>query len=746
MAAVVNFLLAGFTNNSGQPLNGGLVYTYSAGTTTPKATYTDNLGVTPEANPVVLDSNGRKQIYGIGSYKFVVKDSSGTLLYTFDNLFFGNEVGVNFLGTTSGSGNTYTATPSPALSSYVDGNLYTFQADKTNTGTATLNISAIGAKTVSTTAGEITAGFTYTVRYSSGSDVFRIVNPSPGYATTQAEISALNTAGVPIYVKQNITLTGGLTLTAPLIIQKGGKITTGSFTLAVNGEFQTGAFQCFDTSGGGAVTFGTAANIELLPEWWGAVRDGSTDDTTAIQKALTAGTGRTIRLLGGTYKITSALSMTANSRLLGMGYQKTVMYQATANTSQVNVNNDNEVAYIKWTGTGALSTLGNEVIFFDPTGAGLIGKRCWVHHNYFDNTISTSGIGGNYMIDVWLEDNIIDYGVQGEHGIYISGNSTRVYVRGNTFNRTGTPAVASCRALHLKGATNLIIQGNYFYGSWDSYAIISNTLTGSNITIDGNFFNLSNTSNLKVIATGQGSQDDGFIISNNYIIGGVYGIWCQSKNTLIHGNYIQGTGQRGIELDGTTYDVSGVTVSNNMLYNCVEGIRYQAADDYYNIDGNSITGGAASAGIGLYITSGSVNGIVQNNVVNGMSGGNYSFSVVPTLSNNWTSSGLYRGAATGIAGAGTIISDATVLSNLFNKVTSGAGNSGVKLWAAPSIPVYVWNTSGATIKIWPDNASSAINGGSAGAAISLTTGRMAVCIRTGSTTWLILDFAVTQSS
>ena len=57
-------------DNSGRyvPLVGGLVYTYQAGTTTPKATYTDSTGVTAQSNPVVLDSRGEASIWlGAGS-------------------------------------------------------------------------------------------------------------------------------------------------------------------------------------------------------------------------------------------------------------------------------------------------------------------------------------------------------------------------------------------------------------------------------------------------------------------------------------------------------------------------------------------------------------------------------------------------------------------------------------------------------------------------------------------------------
>ena len=48
-----------FLDNNGNPLAGGLLYTYAAGTTTPQATYTTAAGNVANANPIVLDSAGR---------------------------------------------------------------------------------------------------------------------------------------------------------------------------------------------------------------------------------------------------------------------------------------------------------------------------------------------------------------------------------------------------------------------------------------------------------------------------------------------------------------------------------------------------------------------------------------------------------------------------------------------------------------------------------------------------------------
>jgi Pectate lyase superfamily protein len=287
MAVIVEFLLSGFTDNSGQPLNGGKVYSYQAGTNTPKSLYTDVSGATAETNPVVLDSNGRKQVYASGAYKLVVKTSAEATLYTFDNLYFGDDVGPTFLGTTSGAANLYVAAPTPAVSSYVDGATFIFQAHQTNTGSSTLNINSLGAKTISVIAGQIQSGNTYLARYKASTDSFVIVNPDPGYATTHAEMSALNTAGVEIVVRQAITLTANLTLTAPLRIEKNGSIVTAGFTLTINGPFEAGLYQVFDAASA-QVVFGKGSVDEVYPQWWGAVTDDSTDCTAAINKAIVA--------------------------------------------------------------------------------------------------------------------------------------------------------------------------------------------------------------------------------------------------------------------------------------------------------------------------------------------------------------------------------------------------------------------------------------------------------------------------
>lgn len=74
-------------DSNGDPLAGGKLYSYAAGTSTPQVTYTDQGGGTPNANPVVLDANGEANVWmSASSYKFVLKDASDVTQWTIDNV------------------------------------------------------------------------------------------------------------------------------------------------------------------------------------------------------------------------------------------------------------------------------------------------------------------------------------------------------------------------------------------------------------------------------------------------------------------------------------------------------------------------------------------------------------------------------------------------------------------------------------------------------------------------------------
>ena len=76
-----------FFDLNGDPLAGGLLYTYAAGTTTPLATYTDSTGLIANTNPIVLDSRGEANVWlGTESYKLALYTSTSVLIWTVDNI------------------------------------------------------------------------------------------------------------------------------------------------------------------------------------------------------------------------------------------------------------------------------------------------------------------------------------------------------------------------------------------------------------------------------------------------------------------------------------------------------------------------------------------------------------------------------------------------------------------------------------------------------------------------------------
>jgi hypothetical protein len=80
-------------DNDGEPLAGGKVYTYAAGTTTDKVTYTDADETAQNTNPIILDSAGRANIWlDEGAYKFVITDSNDVVIRTVDD-FTGDAAG-----------------------------------------------------------------------------------------------------------------------------------------------------------------------------------------------------------------------------------------------------------------------------------------------------------------------------------------------------------------------------------------------------------------------------------------------------------------------------------------------------------------------------------------------------------------------------------------------------------------------------------------------------------------------------
>ena len=186
---------AQFFDDNGDPLSGGKIFTYAAGTTTPKATFTDFTGATPQANPIILDAAGRPPFevwltYG-DSYKFILKDSNDTLVGTFDNIDGIPPVNINLVrlyGSTSG----YVELRAPAVAG---ANVVTFPA-ATGTVALTANPTFTGTTAVATltASGNITGSKTISGRLLSASQTVNIDQYLYMSGTGQAKLPVGSTA------------------------------------------------------------------------------------------------------------------------------------------------------------------------------------------------------------------------------------------------------------------------------------------------------------------------------------------------------------------------------------------------------------------------------------------------------------------------------------------------------------------------------------------------------------------------
>jgi hypothetical protein len=192
--------------SDGAPLVGGKIYTYSAGTTTPLATYTDAGGLTANTNPIILNSLGQANIWlGTGSYKFSVYTSADVLLYTVDNI----SAPIDSAGLA-----TALATPPPIGGTTPNTGAFTTLAATTGTIT-TVNATTVNATTVnattSTTTGVTTTG---TLTFSGGGSLTQPPESGIQPITASVASNALTVTLNPTTLDfRSATLTSGTVVT-----------------------------------------------------------------------------------------------------------------------------------------------------------------------------------------------------------------------------------------------------------------------------------------------------------------------------------------------------------------------------------------------------------------------------------------------------------------------------------------------------------------------------------------------------
>jgi hypothetical protein len=238
-----------YTDSAGDPLSGGLLYTYAAGTSTPLATYSDQAGTTPNANPVVLDARGEATVFwSESSYKVVLHDEADAPIWTQDNI--GPEA-----------------------------------------------ITATGADTARTQADWQGAVKGWRSPAEWGNHA-ALTGAHLASAAAQAA-----TDGVGLLIAHPVTISTAIDLgTVPVRVEGRGKfVRGGSATLTGTGPLTAPIGQIFEGWSAG-LTFGWKVDA-VHPRWWGALADGVQDDRAAIQAAFDAAPAEGVVKLAVGHKI-----------------------------------------------------------------------------------------------------------------------------------------------------------------------------------------------------------------------------------------------------------------------------------------------------------------------------------------------------------------------------------------------------------------------------------------------------------
>jgi hypothetical protein len=237
-------------------------------------------------------------------------------------------------------------------------------------------------------------------------------------AATACPGGITTTPGKQYAIKTTTTISAPVNFVDPP--SGGAFLVSNSAVLTLNGTVTAPVRQIFAISGGGTVRLGAATPVDYA-EWFGAARDNSTDDVTAINYALAAKSGGgTTQLLAGTYKVTTAI-------IIPTSYQKLVGNQLINTT----INSTSTTADIIAPTQDSAANCG---------GTAVSGHWITIEHlTVARNTGSTQGKGINltnqcapYVHEVHVVNNVTD--------IYISGSAhpkiERVHVNGSLVNST----------------------------------------------------------------------------------------------------------------------------------------------------------------------------------------------------------------------------------------------------------------------------------------------------------------------
>jgi parallel beta-helix repeat protein len=559
---------AQFFDNNGNPLSGGKIYTYAAGTTTPSPTFTSSGGGTPHTNPIILDAAGRVpggEIWltdGL-QYKFLLKTSTDIQIGSYDNIIGVNSNFVNF----TNAQEIQTATAGQTV--------FTLTTMQYQPGTNSLSVFVDGVN-----------------QY------------GPGNLYAYEETSSTV-----------VTFASGLHVGAEV------KFTTS----AINASSYSDAEQISYTP---PYLNSSPTNVEaklaqtVSVKDFGAVGNGVADDTAAINAALA--TGNRVMFPYGTYKHTG-ISVSSVSSVDMAGENATLFLANGSNVRAISISN---CGYVRIDGFIIDGNQNNQTITGTRlNGAGIVidsALTVIIQNNTIQNVSTGASIALNsadpFAVDTTTESVFIDNntirnsGFTGApftcDGIYCQYDNARI-TNNKIFNSTdyGVALEYSKRSVVADnlvynaevglggvGVDDCVYGGNtitdcLFRGiafstagqavtsPWISYrTVVSNNVVDgvSGSALSGDTFG---------IQVDYGSVNTSFVVANNFVRDADYCIGVSTDGCLVSGNYVRSAVIRGFLINGT----SNTNVLNNIFDDTVlSNIQTIKTGQVYDLSGANI--------------------------------------------------------------------------------------------------------------------------------------------------------------
>lgn len=522
-----------FFDQSGNPLSGGLISTFTAGTTTPQAAFTDSTGVTPLSNPVVCDSAGRAQIWlSAAAYKFVIKTSAGVTLQTIDGY---NPTNV----TTTVAGLTDTAD-------------LTMQQPVAATGGANQSSNNIKVQGQYWT-GSTTATDQWVIQDVLGSGS----NPTSTLTFSHSGSSGANAISFTPTVSFNNLTIANATITNNETV--GGALTvTGNSTLPT-------------------ITSGNVGGVIVV--------DGVKYPTIAAALAAVPAAGGDVYIPAGTYTVSSTLLIPSNCTVRGAGTQRTIINTSGATGFDVfknsnfaagtNTNITIRDLYVNCTSinTGTSRTvyfknvtgfkLQNVEFFNSETFAVFVDDGCskgWIQDNSFDTVqVGTCVLVGNGPLNATVTD------------ITISNNYCANTVAANGIFVIGSKVAAT------PGSARITITGNRLFHCADTGIEVGDSCT--DVAVTGNVVQTSASGETGILVRScQNVTIAGNVVRADTVAANMIGIYIWNnagdnvpfKNITICGNTVQGlsgAGSSGIAWSSTAGTSDGLSIFANTSIN-----------------------------------------------------------------------------------------------------------------------------------------------------------------------------------